>query len=203
MKLTEIVHAQLADHLQTGDLAIDATAGNGHDTLFLAETVGADGRVITMDIQEDALAATRLRLTEKRLDDRVDFVLGDHARQLGDLAKTQPGSAAAVVFNLGYLPGGDKAIVTCWDNTERALDGAYRLLRPGGRLCVTAYCGHAGGAEEAAAVEAWMQAHAREGDFVESHLPDAKTQPPILWLLSKLSQGASRSGFQAPAGSSR
>lgn len=186
MKLTEIVHARLADYLQPGDIAIDATAGNGHDTCFLAEKVGSNGQVIAMDIQEDALAATRIRLAEKRLVARVELVLGDHTQQLEDLARTRPGSAAAVLFNLGYLPGGAKSIVTTPANTGRALESARSLLRLGGLLCVTAYRGHPGGPEEAAAVEAWMQARTDAGDTVENHRPETTNHPPVLWLLEKL-----------------
>ena len=185
MKLTEIVHTRLADHLQAGDMVIDATAGNGHDTGFLAEKVGASGRVVAIDIQEDALAATRARLEATGLAEHVELVRGDHAQCLGDLAHTQPGSAAAVLFNLGYLPGGDKSITTAADNTRLALNSARVLLQPGGLLCVTAYRGHRGGPEEAAAVEAWMRNWADLGDSVESHVPEAKNLPPILWLLRK------------------
>ena len=186
MKLTEIVHARLADHLQAGDLVIDATAGNGHDTCFLAEKVGASGRVVAIDIQEAALAGTRLRLEAASLAGRVALVLGDHAQHLDGLAHTQPSSAAAVIFNLGYLPGGDKSITTAADNTRLALNSARVLLQPGGLLCVTAYRGHLGGPEEAAAVETWMHDWADVGDSVESHVPETKNQPPILWLLWKL-----------------
>jgi precorrin-6B methylase 2 len=185
MRLTEIVHARLADHLQAGDLAIDATAGNGHDSCFLAEKVGASGRIIAIDIQEDALAATRARLESTGLVERVELVLGDHAQHLGDLAHTQPSSAAAVLFNLGYLPGGDKSITTVSHNTRRALESARALLQSGGLLCVTAYRGHKGGLEEAATVEAWMRNWADLGDSIESHVPETTNQPPILWLLWK------------------
>lgn len=185
MKLTEIVHAQLTEHLQAGDLTIDATAGNGHDTRYLAEKVGTAGRVIAVDIQAAALATTRRRLEAAGLAKRVELLLGDHAQHLNHLKNTLAGSAAAVLFNLGYLPRGDKSIKTTGAGTELALESAYRLLRPGGLLCVTAYRGHTGGPEEATAVEAWMQAQASMGSSVERHIPEAKTQPPILWLLMK------------------
>lgn len=185
MKLTEIAHARLADHLQAGDLAVDATAGNGHDTAFLAERVGAGGRVIAIDIQEDALAATRARLAAAGLLERVDLVCTDHCAHLATLADAHTGCVAAVLFNLGYLPGGDKSIKTDAANTELALDRARRLLRCGGLLCVTAYRGHDGGPEEAAIVEEWMEKQAQGGDAVEKNVPESTNQPPILWLLKK------------------
>jgi SAM-dependent methyltransferase len=185
MRLTEIVHETLSKHLQAGDLAIDATAGNGHDTCFLAERVGLSGRVIAIDIQEDALAETRLRIDAAGLEARVELVCADHTAYLNTLAKAKAGGAAAVLFNLGYLPGGDKSIKTVAGGTQPAMDSALQLLRPGGLLCVTAYRGHPDGPEEAAAVEAWMQAQAALGNFVENHVPASKNRPPVLWLLKK------------------
>src|SRR5690606_8250875 len=57
--------------LQPGNAAVDATVGNGHDTLFLAETVGAAGRVYGFDIQAEALQAARRRLEAANLEGRV------------------------------------------------------------------------------------------------------------------------------------
>lgn len=185
MRLTEMVHARLAEHLQAGDLAIDATAGNGHDTAFLAAKVGAGGRVIAIDIQADALAATRARLEAAGLADRVELIQSDHAAHLNTLRSSHAGSAAAILFNLGYLPGGDKSIVTHAGGTAIALEAAHELLRPGGLLSVTAYRGHPGGPEEASVVETWMQERVQQGAPVEQHSPTASNHPPILWLLKK------------------
>lgn len=185
MRLTEMVHTRLADHLQPGDLAIDATAGNGHDTAFLAAKVGASGSVIAIDIQENALAATRARLEAAGLDGRVALIQGDHAEHLKALLDSHAGSAAAILFNLGYLPGGDKSIKTRAEGTAPALEAAHELLRPGGLLSVTAYRGHPGGPEEASVVETWMQERVQKGDRVEPHGPTASNHSPILWLLKK------------------
>lgn len=185
MRLTEIAHTLLTDQVRAGDLAIDATAGNGHDTAFLAAKVGASGRVIAIDIQEDALAATRARLEAAGLADRVELIQSDHAEHLKAWRNSHAGSAAAILFNLGYLPGGDKSIKTRAEGTAPALEAAHELLRPGGLLSVTAYRGHPGGPEEASVVETWMQERVQKGDRVEQHSPTASNHPPILWLLKK------------------
>jgi SAM-dependent methyltransferase len=189
MRLTQIVHARLADHLNEGDLAIDATAGNGHDTRYLAEKVGAGGRVVAIDIQEAAIASTRTRLQAAGLADRVELVHAGHGAQLAARLKTDAGEVAAVLFNLGYLPGGDHSITTGAADTQGALQSARALLRPGGLLCVTAYCGHPGGPEEAAAVEAWMLRSAEQGDSVKQHRPEATNHPPVLWVLRRGVEG--------------
>ncbi|MFM1891187.1 MAG: hypothetical protein RLZ44_264 [Pseudomonadota bacterium] len=171
--------------LRPGDLAVDATVGNGHDTLFLANTVGAGGRVIGFDIQPAALAAARARLTAAGLAARVELHLSGH-QQLADYLP--PGQRLAVaMFNLGYLPGADKACITRPETTAQALTAAWAALRPGGLVSVLVYIGHPGGREELAAVQGWLDAqrdptldwHAEQGDAETS---------PILFLIRRLNK---------------
>jgi len=152
---TELLHAILPGQIAEGDLAIDATAGNGHDTVMLARAVGASGKVIALDIQQVAIEATRGRLDNENLLDRVSLHGISHTR-LGELAA--PASAQAVVFNLGYLPGADREIITRTPDTLLALSAAVGLLRPGGILAVIAYPGHSSGMDEARAVEKFIHA---------------------------------------------
>ncbi len=177
MRLTERVHANLRKALQPGDTAVDATAGNGHDTLFLARQVGTEGRVYAFDSQAIALETTRQRLITSEAFLQCQLQQLDHAVGLARLLRDIRRAVAAVVFNLGYLPGADKALTTSTETTLPALDAAALLLRPGGLLCVTAYRGHPGGLEEAAAVEAWMRDKAAQGWPLETH----QSPGPVLW----------------------
>ena len=136
--------------LRPGDLAVDATMGNGHDTQRMAELVGPEGRVIAFDIQAQAVEKTRLRLTEAGLEDRVTLVRDSHAR----MAAYLPAAPRLIAFNLGFLPGGDKAVTTLLDSTLTAVDAAMELLAPGGMLLVCCYPGHAEGARELEALRA-------------------------------------------------
>jgi len=138
----------VAQALYDGCLAVDATAGNGSDTLFLAGRVGAGGKVYSFDIQLAALDATAMRLEEAGLRDRVILIRSGHESM--DLHLTGP--ADVFLFNLGYLPGGDHAVCTRPDTTVTALSIAVKLLKPGGRIAVAVYTGHAGAAEESSAV---------------------------------------------------
>jgi len=190
MRLTEKVHQLLGEHLKEGDLAIDATAGNGHDTLFLAERVGASGHVIAIDIQKSAIESTRGKLIAAGLEDRVALFATDHAIQLKALIEAKIESIDAIIFNLGYLPGSDKSVQTQPTNTHGALAAAIHLLRPEALLCVTAYRGHPGGVEEAKVVEGWMLTEKADGHTVECHEPPSSNTPPILWVLRKLTSGA-------------
>lgn len=188
MRLTEQVLRTLRQTLHPGDTAVDATAGNGHDTLSMAELVGNMGKVIAIDLQADAIEATKARLRTAGQIDQCKLIRGDHATVLERLAIERASSVAAITFNLGYLPGGDKRITTSPDTTHRALEASKALLWKGGLLLVTAYRGHAGGMEEAREVEAWMrtlpdtawQVAAREPQI---HNPERI--PPVLWIARK------------------
>jgi predicted methyltransferase len=148
-------HRAVAAVLRPGDRAIDATAGNGHDTLFLAGLVGESGRVTAFDVQAEAITAARARVAAAGLAERVEFVHASHASLPDHVA---PGSVAAVMFNLGYFPGGDHAVITRAAETLAALDAALVALKPGGILTVVCYPGHPGGDEESAAVLGWVEA---------------------------------------------
>lgn len=158
--ITELVHEALRTTVRPGALVLDATAGNGHDTLFLAACVGPGGRVFALDCQAAAIAATRERLATAGFSGRVELIEGDHAELRRRLPASAHGRLAAAVFNLGYLPGGDKAITTRTDSTLAALEAALDLLRPAGLLLVVCYPGHPEGAREAAAVTAWAEQRA-------------------------------------------
>ena len=183
MRLTEKVHTILTNHLQQGDQAIDATAGNGYDTLFLAEQVGSSGKVTAIDIQDCAIRSTREKLESTGLIDRVKLVTDDHAAALGKLIEANREKIAAITFNLGYLPGSDKSIQTRAESTEEALAASIQLLSPGGYLCVTAYRGHSGGTAEAETVESFMRESEKQGHAVDCYEVESSNSPPILWVL--------------------
>ncbi len=145
--------------LKPGDLSVDATVGNGHDTVFLAECVGPRGRVIGFDIQRSALEATARRLREMGLADRVELLQRGHEQIRGTLAALAPAARPrAVMFNLGYLPGGDHAVLTRPETTIHGMNDALDVVLPGGIVTIVVYPGHAGGQAEADAVLEWSRA---------------------------------------------
>lgn len=147
----DFCHLLLKEKVHPGDRVADATCGNGHDTLFLAELVGQSGKVWAFDIQERAISATQLLLRDAGVLDRVELVHAGHE----SIAAAVPERLRAVVFNLGYLPRGDKSLITKPGTTVAALQGASELLLPEGVLVIVAYTGHPGGHEESRAVEEW------------------------------------------------
>jgi len=169
--------------IRAGDRVIDATAGNGYDTVFLAECVGPNGKVIAFDIQELALISARARVDEAGLLDRVDFIHGSH---VGMASHAECGSVAVIMFNLGYLPGNDHAVTTEAADTLEALEVAFGLIRPGGALSVVCYPGHPAGASEAEAVEELFKGKTASGWRVAKYGALGTKRPaPFLLIAGK------------------
>jgi hypothetical protein len=148
--------AQMYSLLTAGDYAIDATAGNGHDTLFLAKCLHPGGRLWAIDIQAVAIEATRARLSEAGLLEGLTLLQANHAELLNLIPEACHGKIKVIVFNLGYLPGGNKACVTLPHSTLSGLSASLHLLAPGGLLSLMVYPGHKGGASEAQVILDWL-----------------------------------------------
>jgi len=149
----ELSHLLLARAVRPGDTVIDATAGLGRDTCFLAALVGEQGQVWAFDIQEEACQATRAALAAQGLAARVQVICDDHARVN---AYAIPPVAAAI-FNLGWLPGSDH-ILTSGPSTLAAFAAVWDTLASGGALVAVCYPGHEAGQAEYAAIQEWLSA---------------------------------------------
>jgi SAM-dependent methyltransferase len=145
-RLTAEATNWIALELPEGALAVDATVGNGYDTLFLAHRVGPRGKVLGFDVQKAALAGARELLKFVGSLDRVSLIHDSHAR-LDDYLP--PGAAIqGAMFNLGYLPRGNHQIITHGETTVAALRSVLEHLADRGRVTLLVYRGHAGGPEE-------------------------------------------------------
>jgi SAM-dependent methyltransferase len=145
-------HLLIRQFVRCGDHVIDATCGNGYDTLLLAELIGADGRLWAFDIQQKAMDATSSRLTNAGCSEYAELIHAGHET----IALHCNGPVKAVVFNLGYLPGGDRKVITRPDSTLAGLEQSINILASGGIVAITIYPGHEGGCLEQAALEEWM-----------------------------------------------
>lgn len=142
----------IAPSLTVDGIAVDATAGNGHDTAFMAKRL-KKGKVYSFDIQQQALDQTANLLGKQGLRERVKLIKDGHEQ----LDKYTDGPVDAVMFNLGYLPGGDHNIITEPENTVTALQKAIKILRVGGRISLVVYTGHDGGLNELNAVKEFLE----------------------------------------------
>jgi len=167
IRVTERAQKLATEVLRPGDIAVDGTAGKGRDTACLAQAVGPNGHVHAFDIQPEAITSTHNLLEVAGLLDRVSLHLRSHAELTDILTPAQGGKLGVAIFNLGYLPGGDAAIITQPSSTNQALRAAFDHLRPGGRLICVAYTGHPGGPEESDIVLKFAEQQAVAGLHVE------------------------------------
>lgn len=168
--------------IHPGDTVIDATLGNGYDTCMLAELVGENGHIIGFDIQPDAVERTRVVLQEKGLLQRCELHACGH-QHIPDYV-TQPVRAA--VFNLGWLPGGDKSITTHWNTTHAAISAALTLLVPGGVCTVCAYPGHAEGDKERISLIEWLSSlRPQEYNILHHRFLNAGPGAPECFIIQK------------------
>jgi 16S rRNA C1402 N4-methylase RsmH len=189
--ILDFAHTLAAAGLEPGGLAIDATAGNGHDTLFLVQEVGPGGRVIGFDVQPDALTATRERVRSRAPDasDRLRLVHAGHETMTSHVGEDALGAVGAIMFNLGYLPGGDHSVTTEPATTRRALAASLELLRPGGVITIVTYPGHEGGEAEAKAVADWTASLPEDDVLALSYrFPNQTGDPPRLYAVEKRGQ---------------
>ena len=142
-------HQFMAAHIREGAFCIDATAGKGRDTLFLCRLVGESGRVLALDIQPDAVAQTRDLLTQEGVIHRAQVVETCHSR-LGEYAA--PASVDGIMFNFGWLPGGDHNTFSHADTSVAAVRAALDLLKVGGVMTLCLYYGRQNGTAERDAI---------------------------------------------------
>ncbi len=143
--ITELAHFFAGSVLAPGDIAVDCTAGNGNDMLFLLKATGPDGFVYGFDIQAEAISATRALLDRAGITpERYSLARRSHA----ELAEEVRGPVSAFMFNLGYLPGGDRSVTTEPEEVKAGLGAAMEMLRANGLITVVIYTGHEGGRAE-------------------------------------------------------
>jgi predicted methyltransferase len=139
--------------VQDGDHVVDCTAGNGHDTVFLAGLVGEAGTVYAFDVQRSAIEETQKRVLKHGYANRVQCILDTHLH----VGMYVPKQIRAAMFNLGYMPGGDHQITTLAEETSNALQKVLNLLLPGGITTMVVYPGHPEGKREEEVLNSFVQ----------------------------------------------
>lgn len=179
MRVLPFTKFLLEQAVTKGDRVIDATAGNGHDTLFLAQLTGELGKVYAFDIQQNAVLATRGRVKDYN---NVEVILDSHTK----ITEYVTEQIAAAVFNLGYLPKGDHSIITKPDTTIAAISQCLDLLKPNGVIVIVIYSGHEGGSEERdAVVEFVTQLPQTKYDVMKYQFINQQHSPPFLMAIAK------------------
>ena len=178
-------HILLEKVIQPGDNVIDATMGNGNDTAFLAKQVGPQGNVYSFDIQKQALRKTKTRLTQENLLKSVSLYHTGHQNILNTIGMQ---SISGAIFNLGYLPGGNKKIITHPDTTISAIKQCLMLLQSGGLIVLVLYYGHPGGTTEKNQVIKFVsQLNQKKYTVLKYQFINQIHKPPILIAIQRLS----------------
>lgn len=190
----EIAHKYWKEFLKPGDWVIDATAGNGHDTLFLAQTLfnplennnlSQGSGLIAIDIQEDAIKTSKNRLKQSLPPQTLDniFFYQQSHQTFPTLALEHP--ISLIVYNLGYLPGSDKKVKTLSPTTLSSLENAVKLLNINGMISIMCYPGHPEGAEEEAHILDWCKNLSPKDFQICYHSQTNKPKSPTLIILHR------------------
>lgn len=183
VQITQWCARFIKEQVQPGDICIDATMGNGNDTLLLCNACGPDGHVFAFDIQEQALLSTRGKLTEASAPQNYNLLLESHTN-MDHYA--EPGTVSCITFNLGYLPGGDHAKATHAASSIEALTQGLTLLQKGGLISLCIYSGGDSGFEERDAVLTWLKTlDPHKYLVIRSDYYNRPNNPPIPVLIIK------------------
>ncbi|MBR5156185.1 MAG: methyltransferase domain-containing protein [Clostridia bacterium] len=172
-------HEYIKKVLAEGDTAIDATCGNGYDTELLCKLVGDSGHVYGFDVQKQAIDVTKERLKKFN---NVTLILDGH-ENMESYVKDE---VSAIMFNFGYLPGGDHAKATKKETSISAVDAGLRLLKKGGLMTLCIYSGGDTGFEEKDAILEFLKGiDAKSFSVLMHNFVNQVNNPPILVCIEK------------------
>ena len=184
-RVIQYAQTLLKKSVSEGEIAVDATAGNGHDTLFLANLVGDNGYVYAFDVQKEAVDATLHRLLDNALEHRAIVLKDGHE----NVAKYINKPVAAAIFNLGYLPGGNHEVITRPDTTIQAIESLLTLLKVGGVIVLVVYYGHEGGKDERnEVIEFVSNLPQKHVHVLRYEFMNQKNDPPFIIALEKVKE---------------
>lgn len=176
-------HSLLKNTIKDGDLVIDATAGNGHDTLYLANLVGLTGHVLAFDIQQQAIDNTKKLLIENKIENTT--VIHDGHQHLTKYLK-EDDLIKAAIFNLGYLPGADKSIITNGESTLMAIKQILARLAKNGLIVLVVYYGHPGGEKELTTLTDFVvNLEQKKYSVLNYQFINQTNQPPLILAIQK------------------
>lgn len=173
LKLTDIAHSLIISKVQSAKVLIDATVGNGHDLLFLLNHCSPKAKVYGFDIQIAAIENTRNKLESKHLNGQCHLIHDCHSQ-----LKTYVSQAIDLaIFNLGYLPGGNKSITTLSNTSLLAVQACLKLLAPGGLISLMLYPGHPEGKIETEVIENYLKSVSQQYQSFYTKKSSASSSP--------------------------
>lgn len=176
---TELALHLCSAYIEKDQIAVDCTCGNGHDTLWLAKRCK---KVYSFDIQEAAISEAK-RLLDDNGVTNVELIHDGH-QNVKDYVEEIPN---VIVFNLGFLPGGDKAVTTKRESSLVAIKSALEMIAVDGIISITMYPGHEEGKHEQNLILEWAKSlSSREYHCVFANmLNQSDRAPQVLWITKK------------------
>ena len=201
VKTTSLAMHIVSEYIRPGDTVVDGTMGNGYDTLSLAVAAGCTGegktphgRVYAFDIQQDALDATRAYLKENGVAEPeahgIHLIRASHENMDLYLPELENTEISAFVFNLGFMPGRDKTIMTTAQTSLPAIKKALRMVRQDGVVSVMAYTGHKEGETDFAVLSEFLKTLPSKKYHVAcvSMINQKKTAPSLFLITPKVKE---------------
>lgn len=178
-------HELMEQAIRPGESAVDATSGNGNDTLMLSHITGPDGHVYSFDVQAQAIKQTKEKLVEAQITN-VSLIHDGHENVDNYLPEDIKGKLAGAIFNLGYLPGSDKRIITTPIHTIAAIDKLIDYLKPEGIIVCVVYYGHEGGSDEKNALLDHLASYDQKYfQVLQYGFINQKNNPPFILAIEK------------------
>lgn len=167
--------------LKKGDIAVDATMGNGNDTLFLCKLVEEEGKVYSFDIQMEALKSTEKKLYQNNIH-WAELILDGHE----NMDKYLKGEPKIILFNLGYLPGNSKEVTTKKDTTLEAVKKSLDLIKKEGVIILVIYPGHEEGMlEKKALIDFCKGICQKQFNVIKLQFVNQINNPPMMICIEK------------------
>lgn len=170
--ISELAHNIVKTHCLNTNLAIDATLGNGYDTDFLSRIFR---KVYAFDIQSDVIDQNKAKGLKN-----VEYILDSHENFLKYIT-----SADCIMYNLGFLPGGDKSITTLTSSTISSMQMATNILNSNGIISIAIYEGHQEGRREKDAIMNFVSTLPKNKFGVMSHSVINRENAPSLIIIEK------------------
>lgn len=181
-RATDLAKELIAKVVLKNDIVIDATVGNGNDTLFLCDLVGENGKVIGFDIQDVALKKTEQKLKNRNMFERVSLINTGHE----NLMKYVDTEVSAIMFNLGYLPCDNHDITTKHATTLEAIKQGIDLLKKNGVMTIAIYPGHNEGMREKEKVLEYLcTIDQKQANVLKMEFINQRNNPPLLIAIEK------------------
>ncbi|WP_017186810.1 tRNA (mnm(5)s(2)U34)-methyltransferase [Alkalibacillus haloalkaliphilus] len=184
-QIIPFAHQLFIDTIQQGDVVVDATLGNGHDSLMLSQLVGENGRVYSFDIQQEAIDQSQ-QMFNDHLAKQITPILRGNEHVYEELTKRNVNEIDGAIFNLGFLPGSDQSITTNANTTIEAIEGILKLLKPERYIVIVIYSGHeTGEIEKNELLEYLATKPAKEVDIAKYQMVNRSKKAPFVVAVYK------------------